>query len=553
MANTRTNTRSAVQTRPAATPEQDLRLRLLNTLLTTPHRKLEEVWPVHKEMVAADPRFYVRLAAWYNDTGDVRDHKEMFVVTLCLSDFPGHRDVGLAMLRQLPPYQVLRVLDFIHGRKTTKTVVEKAKGAKGANRGRAAKGKRGGGVPAVAAPSVKAPVATKKVTESFGLFKNPPRSLRTEIVRYLREREADADWFDGTVLIARKAMKRLYALNHVKPGERAQQILFDEDPPKGSRILALRELAKADSPEAQARAIVENEVPYRVAATVVKQMTPTVLLALVDRMSPQELINNVASLKKRGAFDNPELKVLIEQKLDAAKTAGRVSAFKAEKAIEAGAVSAEVKAKLEQVADARVKAKGRIERPTALLIDKSGSMELAIELGKRIGAMISAVCQSDLFVYAFDTMAYPIERPGGGAPGAGDDLASWERALMGITAGGGTSCGVAVEYMRKKGQYVEQIILVTDEGENTVPHFADALQKYRADVQADPNVCVVRTPGASETVESACRRAGVSVDVFQFGGDYYSLPNLVPLLSRPSKLDLLMEIMEYPLPQRRSA
>jgi hypothetical protein len=156
------------------------------------------------------------------------------------------------------------------------------------------------------------------------------------------------------------------------------------------------------------------------------------------------------------------------------------------------------------------------------------------------------VCQSDLFVYAFDTMAYPIER-------AGEDLASWERALMGITAGGGTSCGVAVENMRKKGQYVEQIILVTDEGENTVPHFADALQKYRADVQADPNVCVVRTPGASDTVEKACQRSGIGVDVFQFGGDYYSLPNLVPLLSKPSKLDLLMEIMEYPLPQRKPA
>src|SRR3954462_10460064 len=106
----------------AATPtaEQDVRLRLLNTLLTTPHRKLDEVWPVHADMVAADPRFYVRLAAWYADYGDVRDHKEMFVATLSLSDFPGHRDVGLALLRQLPPYQVGRVLDFVHGRKTTR-------------------------------------------------------------------------------------------------------------------------------------------------------------------------------------------------------------------------------------------------------------------------------------------------------------------------------------------------------------------------------------------------------------------------------------------------
>ena len=82
--------------------------------------------------------------------------------------------------------------------------------------------------------------------------------------------------------------------------------------------------------------------------------------------------------------------------------------------------------------------------------------------------MISTVCEKELFVYAFDTMAYPIDR-------AGEDLASWERALTGITAGGGTSCGAAVEVMRLKKQYVEQIILVTDEGENSTPAFVDAL------------------------------------------------------------------------------
>src|SRR5919112_4017433 len=122
--------------------EQDLRLRLLNTLLTTPHRKLAEIWPVHEDMVRQDPRFYVRLAAWYFDRGDVRDHKEMFVVTLVLSDFEGHRDVGLAMLRELPPYEVVRVLDFIHGRKTTRKVRERpatvARGARGVRTPRAA-------------------------------------------------------------------------------------------------------------------------------------------------------------------------------------------------------------------------------------------------------------------------------------------------------------------------------------------------------------------------------------------------------------------------------
>src|SRR5262245_31138752 len=105
-----------------ATSEQDLRLKILNTLLTTPHRQLDEIWLVHDDLVKQDPRFYVRLAAWYSDHGDVRDHKEMFIISLILSTFEGHRDVGLALLRGLPPYQVLRVLDFIHGRKVTRKV-----------------------------------------------------------------------------------------------------------------------------------------------------------------------------------------------------------------------------------------------------------------------------------------------------------------------------------------------------------------------------------------------------------------------------------------------
>ena len=84
-----------------ATNEQDLRLKLFNALLTTPHRDLASIHPVHQEIINQDPRFYVRLAAWYADEGEVRDHKEMFVVNLVTSDFLGHRDVGLALLREM--------------------------------------------------------------------------------------------------------------------------------------------------------------------------------------------------------------------------------------------------------------------------------------------------------------------------------------------------------------------------------------------------------------------------------------------------------------------
>jgi hypothetical protein len=503
--------------------ERDLRLDILNTLLTTPHRKLELLWGVHDELSRKDPRFYVRLAAWYADHGDVRDHKEMFVVTLSTSAFPGHRDVGLALLRDLPPYQVGRVVDFVHGRKTDRKVREK-----------------------VAAGVENAAPVVKTVVEDYGLFKNVPRSLRTEVVRYLREREADADWFDSTALTARKALKRLYALLHVKPAERAQKVLFDQDPPADSRLFALKVLAKATDPTEQAKAIVEHGIPYRVAASVITQMTPPVLAALIDRMSPQEAINNLGALNKRGVLDHPDLKPLVEVKLAAAKTDDRVSAYKAQVAAGAAAVAPDLAKALADVTDARVKAKGRITRPTALLLDKSGSMDVALAVGRQLGALVSAVCEADLYAYAFDTIAYPVEPQG-------KTVGDWEKALLGITAGGWTSCGVALTWMAQLKQRVEQFVLVTDEGENTGPLFADAYKAYAEALNVKPSVTVVKVGQATDQIETACRTLGVPLNVFEFRGDYYALPNVVPLLTRPSQAELLMEILTYPLPQRKAA
>jgi hypothetical protein len=501
-----------------ATREQDLRLGILNTLLTTPHRRLDQLWPVHQAMVGQDPLFYVRLAAWYSEHGDVRDHKEMFVVNLALSHFEGHRDVGLALLRALPPYELGRVVDFIHGRKRTRKVHPRAVGKDTAAR----------------------PV------EEFGLFRNVPRALKTEVTHYLREREADHDWFDSSALVARKALKRLYAILHIPPGERAQKILFEDNPPPDSRVYALRALARATTPTDQARAVVEHRIPYRVASTVVRHMTPEVVKALVEVMSPQEVINNLAALKGRGALDDVEVKALVEGKLEAARADRRVSAYKTQVAAEAAGIAGELAGKLEAVTEARVKAKGRITRPTALLIDKSGSMHEALEVGRHLGAMISGVCAGDLFAYTFDSCAHALTVRGT-AP------ADWEVALAGVYAGGATSPGEALDALRQNRQRVEQIILVTDENENRAPWFQDAYSAYARELGVQPSVVLVRMGQAGQKLQQACSALGVAPSAFDFKGDYYALTNLIPLLSRPSMLELLMDIMEFPLPARRGA
>jgi hypothetical protein len=478
------------------TIERDQRLVILNTLLTTPHRDLAGLHPLHHDLCERDPRFYVRLAAWYADRGEVRDHKEMFVVTLCLSTFEGHRDVGLALLRNLPPYEVGRVVDFVH------------------------------------APG--------------SLARNVPRSLRTEVERYLREREADPRWLDGSILHARKAIKRLYALLHIQPSPRAQAILFDEHPPEDSSVFAVRAVARAATPMEQAESIIQHRLPYRVAASVVKEMTPEVVRALIEVMSPQELINNFGSLKARGALEDTGVQEQVRLKLAEARKNDRVSAFKTRVATEAANLSGPVAEQLDQVAEARVKARGKITRPTALLIDKSGSMQAALEIARQLGAMISTLCQNGLWTYAFDTKAHLLKV-------AQPTLAGWEDALAGVTCGGSTSCGCAIEALAQAGQRVDQILFVTDEQENAPPHFKDALRAYQQKLDVRPSVVLVKVGQSSDQLERACRELGVMVSAFEFKGDYYALPNVVPLLSQPSMSDLLAEIIEYPLPRRKPA
>ena len=107
--------------------------------------------------------------------------------------------------------------------------------------------------------------------------------------------------------------------------------------------------------------------------------------------------------------------------------------------------------------------------------------------------------------------------------------------------------------MRRQKQAVEQIVMVTDEEENQNPRFVETLKRYSQELNVAPHVVFVKTRGAFGQLEAECQRERIPFDTYQFEGDYYALPNLVPLLTRPSRLDLLLDIMAYPLPRRKTA
>ncbi len=487
--------------RNAKAGEQDFRLAILNALLRTPHREVEPYIVLFRFVYDRDPLFFGQLAFWYFDNGSVHDLKQLFIAFLATSKFSDeHRDAGLALLKKLPPYQVERVLTIVKGHRQGEKCIE-------------------------------------------GISASVPRSLRTAIEQYLRERERNTDQFDSVALHARKSLKSLYASLRIKPGDYAQRVLFDNAPPAGSRLHVLKELAKQTDAASQAKLIIENRIPYRVAISSIKKLTPSLLVALVNAMTPQEVINNLSSLKKRGAMDNADLRQLIENKLEEAKTDKRVSALKSREAIKVAGLDEQLTKMVEAVGDKQIKSKARIKRPTALHIDKSGSMQVAIEVGKQIAAISAPCCEAGLFVYAFDTLAYPINAKG-------PELSDWEKAFKGIQAGGGTSCGVALEMMRRKGERVEQIVMVTDQDENTQPLLLATLQQYSSEMGVTPDVLLVNVGSYSNKLETQLTHSGFTCDTFTFTGDYYSLPSLLPMIAGGTRLELLMSIMSHPMPAR---
>jgi len=509
--------------------ETDIRVEFFNSFLSCPHRDMDQIYALHKSMQTQDPDFYGHLACWYyNQPNNIRDHNELFCSLLATDEYIPNRDIGLALFRRHHMSMKNKIVGYIKG-KTVK--IREKVGMKTIN------GKK------KKVPDIK--ITEKKV----GLNKNLPTALRTEIAGYLRWLEENPDLFDAEVLRNAKALKSLYfsrgkhAFSH---GNRAQKVLFDKEYPEDSRLSVYKKIMEAKSPKKVAELIVTNKIPYTVAVGLIEKITPTILVALVDSMSPQELINNLASLKQNGAYDNPELKEMILAKLEKAKKSRSVAALKGKTAKSTGRIAdKEIEDKLDEVADVSVKKAGTIRMKTSIMVDKSSSMSTAIDLGKRVAALISGVTEADLYVLAFDTVSREIKAKG-------PTLTDWEKAFVSIRPSSMTSIGSAMDFLLRKKYLVEQVVIITDEDENAHPMFVDAYKDYQREMKVSPQIVIINMEPRKNKLSTRLSAAGIQFDRYDpKGGDYYALPGLVTLLSRRSMADLIYEIMDMPLFNRK--
>jgi hypothetical protein len=473
---------------------------LIQQLTRSAHGKLEEYVPAAQAGAHQDPMFFAHLIAWNQAKGEIRDSKVALpVVSLAARGYPAELiENSLAHLSVLDPRNFVRALDFARWMQSGQHQRNKV--------------------------------------------------LRSLVGRYLREREQSFGLWERVVLQHRASMKTLYARFHIAPGGKAgtvfDQALFKGKPPQNS-TLALLPLLKDMSPREAAGYIFQRKIPFLVAigAMGAKLKDETVVLAMIEAMSPQEVVNNVKFLERLGAKTNPAIRGAFEAALAKAATGKGVSTFKTTRAIEALAETQVLTSSIEKLRGVQEKQMKRygVDGDWLVLADKSGSMERAMETSVMVAATLTKLVKGKVHLIFFDNSPSYVDA-------TGLDLDVLKKGCGHFRADGGTSPGSALQYALERGFNVDGIAMVSDGGERHAPAFTPLYERLCKTLDKEPPVYLYWVNGDPDFLSERMAAAGHTVERFDLrqGVDYYSLPAIVATMST-RRYGLVDQIMDTPL------
>ncbi len=365
------------------------------------------------------------------------------------------------------------------------------------------------------------------------------------IKEYLHLRESNIKWWDKVAVQHRESLKTLYALNHIKPCIRAQEVLFKRRYPKGSVFEAIKQLHNM-KPDEAAGTILNCKIPFLVAVGALGGIKnkPDVVLGLIENMSGGELITNTKTLERLGVFESPALKAAYNAAVKRVEKDKKVSTLKtgqAAKAMRAAGVSEKVVAKLEQIQEHQIDNKQGIEGDWLVLVDRSGSMQVSLEVGCEIAAYLTRTVKGKVHLVTFNTAPDYFDM-------TGKTLEQIKDTLHRYRATGGTSIGCGLELLMDKGIVVNGIAISSDGGDNSLPLFHQAYARYKSKFGIEPPVYLYHVPGEEDVLSICCQRSSIMLQKFKLGTgvDYYSIPNFAATM-RTSRYSLVDEIMSMPL------
>lgn len=474
--------------------------RIVSELAKSPHGDLKSFVPIGTVAAAQEPEFFAHLVAWNQIRGQVRDAK--IALPIMALTAPGlHEDFesnALAHLAVQGPRELLKALRFVLELKLPGRM----------------------------------------------------RVIRRLVEGYLHEKEVNFPQWDRMAIQHRGTLRELYALAHAKPAnERVNIVLYGRTfdkrkmpPPHGSIFEVVANLKGMSSVEA-AGAVIKWKIPFLIAMGALgkKAQEPDLVLALINQMSPTELVTNVKMLEKLGVKTNPALRGAFEKAME---KASKSKANVLKTTVAAEAVEDEgLKEKLRGMQERQIKNLGGVEGDWVILGDRSPSMQHSVEVAKEVAGTLTAMVKGKVLLTFFDSQPQSIDV-------TATSLDIIKKATRHVTAGGsGTSIGCGLQRLLESKTIVDGVCIVSDAEENTPPYFPDVYRKYSEMTDKEVPVYLYLTDGGSPVLIESMKRAGYDMQVFDLRGhkpDFYSLPNLVQSM-RTNRYSLIDEVMSTKL------
>jgi hypothetical protein len=476
--------------------------RIVTELSRSPHGELKEYIPLGRQAAAEHGEFFAHLIAWNRIKGQVRDAKiALPLVALLAPDYhPEFVENSLAHMILLGPREQLKALRFALDNK----------------------------------------IPCRSVVK---------RMLGTSLL----QREKNWPKWERTMLQHRAVLRELFALLHARPNDwRTKACLYGYDKTDGKKVRlsyppgGLFEVVarlKNMSPAEAAGTIMTRKIPFLVAlgALAEKAKEPDLVLALIQSMTPTELVTNTTMLEKLGVKTNSALRGAFEEALTKASTS-TANLFKTTRAAE-NIEDEDLKAKLRGLQEKQIEKKAGIEGNWLVLGDRSPSMEHSVEVAKEVAGVLAKMVKGKVYLVFFDGTPMTVDVTGL----ALDDI---KKATRHIRAGGAwTSIGCGLQRMLDEKTEVDGIAVVSDGGENQAPFFADVYDRYCEKFNKELPVYFYQCSGDTDRFSGSMAAAHHDMQTFDLRSgkvDYYSLANLVETM-RVSRYSLIDEIMATPL------
>lgn len=519
--------------------EARARNQLFRALMAVPHRQYSQLVGGLRDAMRADPDFAARACVFMHvpESGvKIRDQQDAAIISLLQAppEFAQYREAGRCLLAGtnvygdmepgypgLPPFRFFRVVQYM------------ASPFVASNEGKELRRFSNRSAARTFAESKGADVA-RDVDHV-----RANRQMRGIVIDYLRKLEENANRFDGVAVLNRSALAWAYEFYHIAPSTMAQAALFENMPLPGSKMAVLKEIAHTTDIREQIRLVIEHRIPYTVAASVLPKMSPATAIALIERMSPAQALNSRAWVERSGILDVPEVRAVYTAKLQLATA----SIATAEHRVSAQGRDTKLQAAIDTAKERAVQSGQKIEKDTLLLVDASGSMERAIEVGREFAYRIAAQCAGKLFVYAFQDRARAVRGP------CENSLAGWRAAFQGIRAGGRTSMESGVSAAMRDGAMPEQIVIITD-GQENVGDYTRALRVLEREVGAPVQTVLLLVGTVDNVLGRRVRQGGYLLEEFRFAGDYNIFDNVVALLGGPPAMTVVDRILSVEFPRR---